>query len=198
MFSGQQYSRVSTNEKNVVINIPSCGDTDTDTDLELQTKMKKINDKTVKPDEYIIGISGSRAKLSPEARKAFNDYLDNNKVIGMHTDDSIGIAADVHKIAKGRGIVSIIHPPDNTRLTRAFCDGDIILCEKYHGDIYRDIVNASQLLIVFPFNKNVSIFGSKVQNTINYARKQHKPIIFIYHDGTMKRENNIEKKKFSY
>ncbi len=196
MFNSQQYSRVSTNENNIT-DIPFCSETNTDMNLELQTKVQKINDKNIKPDELILGIIGPSTPLSSDARKVLNDYLDNNKVIGIHTDDSIGIAACVHKIAKERGIVSIVNPPD-ARLARAFCDGDIVLTEKYHRDLYKYIVNASQLIIVFPLKNNFSITRSKVHNTINYARRQHIPVIFIYSDGTMKRENNTKKIKFSY
>lgn len=195
MFSDNQYSRVSTNETNI-INIPFCGETNTDMDLEIQSKLQKINNEKIEPDELIIGISGSRSGLSTDARRVFNDYLDKNKVIGVRSGDCIGVDAAVHKIAKERGIVSIIHPP-NKKVCRAFCDGDIILRERAYLDRNHDIVNNSQLLVAFPHDKTEQQ-RSGTWATIRYARKQKKPIVIIHRDGTVSKETNSGKKKYSY
>lgn len=64
-------------------------------------------------------------------------------------------------------------------MTRAFCDGDIILHERYHSNIGRDIINASQLLIAFPSDKHANT-STKVINSINYAKRQQKPVLYLF------------------
>lgn len=135
-----------------------------------------------------IGMTGNRNSISGEGLAVLVKYLNNNikNIKEVHHGDCVGSDKTFHDIASAMKIKTIIHPPLNNTL-RAYCKGTIIKNEKPYIDRNHDIVDETNILIAFPSSK-IEILKSGTWATIRYARKQKKPILIIYPDGTSNEE----------
>lgn len=101
----------------------------------------------------------------------------------FHHGDCIGADEDFHNLLLLTGKEIIIHPPiKNSK--RAFCKGGLVLEPKDYLDRNHDIVDSSDILIACPSGMEEEL-RSGTWATIRYARKQKKPIVIIYPDGSI-------------
>jgi len=134
----------------------------------------------------IVGITGTRTGLSKNQIDKMNIFLDENDVSLIRHGDCIGADENIHNICSDRNIPIHIHPPSK-RIYRAFCESDFIHREKEYLERNRDIVDNSDIVLGFPFNKK-SIPKSGTWYTINYCKQVRKTCIIIFPDGTYKIE----------
>lgn len=131
-----------------------------------------------------IGMIGNKDGISIEATKKFVDFLNDNIITEAHHGDCVGADTDFHNICSNMKINIIVHPPENSTM-RAYCKANVILPVKRYLDRNRDIVDQTDILIVFPPTKE-EIIKSGTWSTIRYASKNNKHILIIYSDGTDK------------
>jgi hypothetical protein len=116
----------------------------------------------------------------------FDSLLVRMKADVLHHGDCIGADAEAHVIALWQGLIITVHPPSDSSL-RAWKVGDYMREEKNYFARNRDIVNESEALIGLPRTKIDT--GGGTWYTINYAKKQGKPVRIIYPDGSIEKFN---------
>jgi hypothetical protein len=138
--------------------------------------------------DMIIGMTGARDGMTEEQKKTFARGIAHFKATTLHHGDCIGADADAHDIASAEGLSITIHPPEDDKL-RAFKreEGD----QEHEPLGYfvrnRNIVNDSEILIGFP----KTYFETKggTWYTINYGKRQGKPVYVVLPDGSVDRFN---------
>lgn len=100
-----------------------------------------------------------------------------------HHGDCIGADADFHRLAELNGLKTHGHPPINSS-KRAFCKFDVIEEPKEYLDRNKDIVDAVDWMIFTPETKE-EVLRSGTWSTVRYARKQKKPYIIVFPDGSV-------------
>lgn len=132
----------------------------------------------------IVGMTGRRDGMTPRQRQAFKSLLIHHRADTLHHGDCVGADAEAHDEAVELEMATIIHPPIKTEL-RAYKVGTETREPKNYFARNRDIVNESALLIGTPATYNETRGGTWY--TINYGKKQGKPVYIIYPDGSMDR-----------
>jgi hypothetical protein len=127
-----------------------------------------------------IGITGTRNPITIEQCKAVMDFLLKNYEEGaqLHHGDCLGADVSVAELAKQIGYAVICHPPIDEHL-RAFHKSDTILPAKSYFARNRDIVDATDLLLVVPKDTSPQPRGG-TWYTHDYAVKNKKPVRIFY------------------
>lgn len=136
----------------------------------------------------IIGMTGTRDGMTEEQKKTFARGLEHFNATDLHHGDCVGADADAHDIAVECGLFITIHPPEDDKL-RAFKreEGDEEREEKGYFERNRDIVNDSEILFGFP--KTTFETKGGTWYTINYGKKQGKPVYVVLPDGSVDSHN---------
>ena len=139
-----------------------------------------------------IGMTGTRDGMTQEQKDTFSRLLLELGATELHHGDCVGADSESHDLAVEQEIDIVIHPPTNTAF-RAFKElDDLALPIHYVKEIKepfsyftrnRHIVNDSEVLIGTPLT--VSVTGGGTWYTINYGKKQGKPVYIIEPDGTV-------------
>ena len=134
----------------------------------------------------IIGMTGARDGMTEKQKDMFAAGLYTLGGIQFHHGDCVGADADAHDIARATGLHIVTHPPEKDEL-RAFKVGDEARDPKNYFARNRDIVNESEILIGFP--RGMVETGGGTWYTINYGKKQGKPVYIVYPDGSLEKFN---------
>lgn len=132
-------------------------------------------------------MSGSRVGITDEAISTLQEYINNNEIVEAHHGDCIGADAEFHDIVVSYDIPVHIHPPDYGTY-RAYKKGDTIYNRKPYLERNRSIVNSTDILLGFP-NGNKNVIRSGTWSTIRYAKKNNKPVMIVYPDGSFETLN---------
>lgn len=137
----------------------------------------------------IIGFTGTREGLAKEQRATLQLCLQMAKMgsgktwLELHHGSCVGADDEVNLICFTMDIVRSIHPPKDERYL-ANCRGE----HRYEPKDYRarneDIVNASDLVIACPAQREEQGRGSGTWMTIRIAQSKFKPLLAIFPDGT--------------
>jgi hypothetical protein len=95
----------------------------------------------------------------------------------VHHGDCVGADAQFHELARAKGLISIAHPPTDSKY-RAFCKDGTQLAPKPYLERNHDIVNACDVLIVCP-KERTEVLRSGTWATYRYGRKQGKKVKLI-------------------
>lgn len=130
-----------------------------------------------------IGFSGTQEGMSYMQLQRVIELMDNTEYKVSHSGDCIGADQDFVRIARVQGLRTIGHPPikDNKR---AFESYDEEREPKEYLDRNKDIINESDCLIATP-KEYIETLRSGTWSTIRYARKENKPVIIVYPDGSI-------------
>jgi hypothetical protein len=102
----------------------------------------------------------------------------------LHHGDCIVADAKAHEIGKKVGYKVELHPPEKSG-KRAFCkDADKVNDPKPYLVRNHNIVDATEIMIGIPESFE-EVQRSGTWATIRYARKQKKPIVIIWPDGSV-------------
>ena len=137
-----------------------------------------------------VGFTGRREGLNSCQVNMFYDTLETiGNISEFHHGDCVGADAEAHDIVANLNefIAKHIHPPEKQDL-RAFCNPDAIYKPKSYFARNRDIVDMSDVMVACP-PTDVDPGRGGTWYTINYARKQGKPIYICYPNGTVGKEN---------
>jgi len=131
----------------------------------------------------IIGFTGTRDGMTYQQKKRLAEILDVLGCCVFHHGDCIGADREAAELAFHAGHQIVGHPPDKDGL-RAFFKNDVTLPAAPYLMRNRDIVDASDLMIATPKEKEEQPRGG-TWSTIRYAIKQQKNLAIIYPDGTL-------------
>ena len=134
-----------------------------------------------------VGFTGTRKGITLYARNKLFSVLRELMGNEFHHGDCIGADASAHTVASALEMEIHIHPPLEAR-ARARTTGDVIYPPEHYLDRNHKIVDATQVLVACP-NGVKEELRSGTWATIRYAKKQKKPIVMIYPDGSMERLN---------
>lgn len=141
-----------------------------------------------------IGFTGTQRGQTGRQLKEFSRFMSNPEICQFHHGDCIGADEEAHGICDGLVPRIVIHPP-RVKTKRAFCrcrkSALDILLQKDYLDRNHDIVDATEMLIATPGEKEEQL-RSGTWATVRYARKQNKPILIIFPDGSTKSEKPQE------
>lgn len=129
----------------------------------------------------VVGFTGTQLGGNVLQEQALERLLSSVSVLQFHHGDCVGADSQADGIAESLGLARHVHPPDNTS-KRAFCKGDIQYAEKPYLDRNKDIVNACDLLIAMPFERDEQR-RSGTWSTVRYARRLKKPVKLIMPNG---------------
>ena len=133
----------------------------------------------------IIGFTGTQNGMTPEQIGTVNYLLGKHKPEEVHHGDCKGADADFHNISRTHKIDVVLHPPIKD-VKRAFCSDYFEAApKKDYLDRNRDIVDACELLIATPKEKEMQQ-RSGTWYTIRYALRMHRRVIIVFPDGTEK------------
>lgn len=156
-------------------------------------EMKEVLE-VIKGSPLIVGMTGTRNKITIEQASKFIEYLKKLKdfyTVEFHSGDCVGADDICHKFAKEMGMKTVIHPPEKDDL-RAFGTADVVLSVKSYFARNRAIVDASEMMFVIMKDFDLDASTGGTIYTYNYAMKKNKPTIVIFPDGTMKGFNGID------
>lgn len=137
----------------------------------------------------IIGLTGTRAGMTPEQKASFTRLLCVDLKDGdteFHHGDCVGADADGHHIAWHAGARIVIHPPSDPTW-RAWCDpgpsGTILPVQSFHVRNHA-IVDCSNHLLATPRSRVEVFRGSGTWATIRYAAREFPGLTrIIWPDG---------------
>jgi hypothetical protein len=134
------------------------------------------------------GFTGTRNGMTDAQKAAVLSVLLKQGVTSISHGDCVGADEDVHLLARMNGVDVNIYPPTDSSL-RAFCMGAKYMAEpKTHFARNRDIVDTSDILIATPALMVETDTGG-TWYTIRYARKKGKPVLIVWPDGALTKEN---------
>lgn len=137
-----------------------------------------------------IGFTGTRHGLTEAQTVALVGVLRELGGDFFHHGDCVGADDEASILAECEGYKLVCHPPiDNTH--RAFSKhNSFVLKPKSHFARNRDIVNDTEALVgcpqyADPITKDT--MGGTAY-TINFARKQKRPVLIVRPDGSVEKE----------
>jgi hypothetical protein len=140
-----------------------------------------------------VGFTGTREGLTEQQRLALEKWFDADKGQMYLFKQGCCVGADEQAavIANTWGIIIYGHPSTLLNLTsrRAWELCDAVYFPRDPLVRNRKIVEDSDLLLACP--KGPEEQRSGTWSTIRYARKQHKPVVVFWPDGTVTTENNL-------
>lgn len=132
-----------------------------------------------------VGFTGTREGMTREQWETVYGILGGLDVWEVHHGDCVGADSDLQDVATHHELRVVIHPPADDRL-RAFRQGDESYPPKDYLARNRDIVDDTDLLVATP-KEDKEQDGGGTWYTVRYARKQDKPVIVVWPDGTYER-----------
>jgi hypothetical protein len=142
-----------------------------------------------------IGFTGTRNGCTEKQKEVIRNLFWDYSSLEVHQGDCIGADSDFYEIACGyinpENFVN--HPPikDDVRAFN-FREGNMEREKKSYFARNRDIVDETDLLIACPPTMQELSDGG-TWYTINYARKKNKPIVIVWPDGSITKENEKPK-----
>jgi hypothetical protein len=139
-----------------------------------------------------IGFTGTQEGMTKSQRQRMVRFLeltliDHTIEFGLHGDCE-GADFQFDRDCFRQSIPVTVYPPENPN-KRAFCENYHSIKEpKPYLDRNHDIVNDSNIMIACPKEFDEQL-RSGTWATIRYARKQNKPLIIFYPDGSVSKEN---------
>lgn len=142
------------------------------------------------------GQTGTRAGGTSLQLASVSWLWATHEITELHDGDCIGADAQLYYLARVFGVTSlVIHPPVNSS-NRAWCgvkSGDDqlatkILTAKPYFDRNRDVVDASEVMVVVPKESTEQHHGG-TWYTVNYARSVKKPLAIVWPNGHITYEN---------
>jgi hypothetical protein len=136
-----------------------------------------------------IGFTGTRHGLTSLQREALESVLLRECGWGgeVHHGDCVGADEQCHDAARRHDLRIVIHPPDVGTL-RANCVGDLVLGPRPYLERNRAIVDATDALVACPDGRKEKQ-RSGTWYTVRYARRSGKPLVLIFPDGSLERED---------
>lgn len=143
--------------------------------------------------ENPVGFTGTAVGMTAAQQVTVGRLLENVRV--FHHGDCVGSDAEAHQMTHPKCEV-VIHPPMNDT-HRAWChnkhhEGQLVRSFPPREYLVRnhDIVDSTELLIATP-KLHIEEQRSGTWATIRYARKCGKPVIIVWPDGSIKREEPL-------
>jgi hypothetical protein len=137
----------------------------------------------------IVGFTGTQRGMTLEQRitlrKILSKIFYTNTGFGLpqfRHGDCIGADSEAHDIARDLGYWIAVHPPTKSN-KRAHKKGNLICATKDYLDRNKDIVSVSNVLIAIP-GEVQEMIRSGTWSTIRYAKKNLKPVVIIWPDGS--------------
>ena len=133
-----------------------------------------------------IGITGTRSGMTDKQKEELKallllhylTYFSEPHMLSFHHGDCIGVDVEAATIAQEYGFWTVCHPPIKTEL-RAYHKSDETVVAKSYFARNRDIVNASDEMIVVPFQMEHQNNGG-TWYTHDYAVQKNKPITILW------------------
>jgi hypothetical protein len=132
--------------------------------------------------ECVAGFTGTREGMTVDQAVTVEGLLSDWNVVEVHHGDCVGADADFDRIARQKGAVVIVHPPEDPKL-RAYCTTAVEYPERPYLARNRDIVDCSELLIATPKETTGATKGG-TWYTVKYARKQGRGVVIVWPDGS--------------
>lgn len=146
-----------------------------------------------------VGFTGTRGGMTSEQRQAFYrliceipelDAFHHGACIGADEEAAV-MVAEIRENSDmdARGHVIVTHPctPRGMVSEKAIAVSDETREPKPPLDRNKDIVNDIDILVACPSGLEVHRFGT--WSTIRYARRSKKPIVIVWPDGSVTKEN---------
>ena len=141
----------------------------------------------------IIGFTGSRNKMNRKQISELKSLLSSFSIEEFHHGDCVGSDKQANDIIKAMKILKdqkskiVLHPPKYKKY-RAYCRADISHKPEAYLIRNRQIVDATEILVATPCDKEKLRSGT--WSTVRYARKLKKLIYIIMPDGQVIKEND--------
>lgn len=134
------------------------------------------------------GVTGTQIGMTHAQIEEFDKFLSrlmnaNARVI-LHHGDCIGADAEMAKLAKFRGIQTIVHPPLNES-KRMFLDQEpnVLAVRDPLPYLDRNVAIVDETTVLFGAPKGQEVRRSGTWSTIRYAVSQNKNVLVAYPDG---------------
>ena len=139
-----------------------------------------------------VGFTGTRRGFTQPQKAEFYLVLHRlHPIAEFHHGDCEGCDAQAHaRVRPFTDIKIVIHPGydiDGRYPHRANCVADEKRSPKPYIERNHNIVNESELMIAMPAEAE-EVLRSGTWATIRYARKQNKPLLIIWPDGSVLKE----------
>lgn len=140
------------------------------------------------PDNpHRVGVTGTREGLTSHQYRAgcrlLSDIASMSEICPeLHFGDCVGADSELYSIAHSMRYWTVAHPPEVSGY-RAHCPADQVLLPKSYLERDRDIVDDTDVLLVFPKGFIESKFGG-TWYTVRYARRVGRSVLIVWPDGT--------------
>lgn len=133
-----------------------------------------------------IGVTGTRTGMNERQFEFIAAFLANivTEERYFHHGDCIGVDVEVAQMAKNAGFIVIGHPPTNPTL-RGYFENHETLPTKDYLARNRDIVDASELLLVVP-KEMEPVLRSGTWSTQRYAAHNKKSTIIVWPESNIR------------
>lgn len=134
-----------------------------------------------------IGFTGTRNGCTPDQFETLVNLLHAARIDShFHHGDCIGADAEAARAAWEDGYYVVCHPPLDDSCQAHTTHNHEWRTNKTHFARNREIVNATEMLIACPQYMEPITKETKggTAYTVNYARKQGKPVTIIRPDGS--------------
>jgi len=140
----------------------------------------------------VVGFTGTKQGMRDEQVMSLTRLLIDLDGERFHHGDCRGADVQAAALAHSLGYRIICHPPINPRHRGWFSKNDEIHIP--YDYVVRDhhIVNVSEILIATP-HIGYEIIQSGTWTTVRYAREKGRLIYIIQPDGTIQKEENVQK-----
>ncbi len=146
---------------------------------------------------FKIGITGTRSGASEQRLVSLGHLMGSvvarKPIVELHHGDCVGVDLQAAIMASNMDIHTVCHPPVDESL-RAFHNSDTTLPKLNHFARNRNIVDASDLLIVIPYQDEWQPRGG-TWYTHDYAVKKGVDVAIIELDGTIRWHWGTEKSR---
>lgn len=142
-----------------------------------------------------LGFTGTQQGMTQNQKEVVEDLLVSilTAVTEFHHGDCIGADEDAANIVRTfcMDMTEVVcHPPDEER-KRCHFKSDVFRVKKPYIERNHDIVDETDMLIACP-NGSSEVLRSGTWATIRYARKEGKPFVIIYPDGSMDDQESFQ------
>lgn len=134
-----------------------------------------------------VGFTGTQDGMTGDQSVRVLAILSNLGGEEAHHGVCIGADAQFHNLACDLGYTTVGHPGVNHEglpLKRAQVECDTMHKPAFYLVRNKHIVNAVNLMIAAPKQREEQTRGSGTWATIRYARKVNKPLVIVWPDGT--------------
>lgn len=139
-----------------------------------------------------VGFTGTQhgcTAMQTDALRGCLRHLLANGYVWMRNGDCIGSDLEAAYTWQCYGGKIAAHPP-TIAAKRAYVPHDVMLPERPYLDRNKDIVLLSEVMVATPGEKVEQLRGG-TWSTIRFARRQRKPLMIIFPDGTSQTENGF-------